>query len=58
MANVKQESKGEILVKCADSMGITVQKTDDVLKVTLPMILPTKAKAKAKFLFELKIKKT
>ena len=52
MANVKQESKKEILIKCADSMGITIQKKDDVLEVTLPMILPTKAKSKAEYLFE------
>lgn len=52
MANVKQESKKKILIKCADSMGIMVQKTNDVLEVTLPMILPTKAKAKAEYLFE------
>ena len=52
MANVKQESKKEILIKCADSMGITVQKKDGILEVTLPMILPTKAKAKPEFLFE------
>lgn len=52
MANVKQESKKEILIKCADSMGITIQKKDDILEVTLPIILPTKAKAKAEYLFE------
>lgn len=52
MANVKQESKKEILIRCADSMGITVQKKDGILEVTLPMILPTKAKAKAEYLFE------
>ena len=52
MANVKQESKKEILIKCADSMGITVQKKDGILEVTFPMILPTKAKAKAEYLFE------
>lgn len=52
MANVKQESKKGILIKCADSMGITVQKKDGVLEVTLPMILPTKAKSKAEYLFE------
>lgn len=52
MANVKQESKKEILIKCADSMGITIQKKDGILEVTLPMILPTKAKAKAEYLFE------
>lgn len=52
MVNAKQESKKEILIKCADSMGITVQKKDGVLEVTLPMILPTKAKSKAEYLFE------
>lgn len=52
MANAKQESKKEILIKCADSMGITVQKKDGILEVTLPMILPTKVKAKAEYLFE------
>ena len=41
MANVKQESKKEILIKCADSMGITIQKKDGILEATLPMILPT-----------------
>ena len=51
MANAKQESKKEILIKCASSMGITVQKKDGVLEVTLPMILPTKAKSKAEYLF-------
>ena len=52
MANVKQESKKEILIRCADSMGVAVQKKDGILEVTLPMILPTKAKAKAEYLFE------
>ena len=52
MANVKQESKKEILIKCADSMGISIQKKDGILEVTLPMILSTKAKAKAEYLFE------
>ena len=52
MANVKQESKKEILIKCADSMGISIQKKDGILEVTLPMILPTKAKSKAEYLFE------
>ncbi len=42
----------EAMVKCADSMGITVQKTNCVLDVTLPMILPTKKKAKSEYLFE------
>lgn len=52
MANAKQESRKEILINCADSMGITVQKKDGILEVTLPMILPTKAKAKVEYLFE------
>ena len=52
MANVKQETKQEVLIRCADSMGISVQKKDGILEVTLPMILPTKAKAKAEYLFE------
>ena len=52
MANVKRESRKEILIKCADSMGIAIQKKDGILEVTLPMILPTKAKAKAEYLFE------
>ena len=52
IANVNQEAKEEILIRCADSMGITVQKKDGILELTLPMILPTKAKAKAEFLFE------
>ncbi len=52
MANVKQESKQEIQIKCADSMGITAEKKDGILEVTLPMILPAKAKAKAEYLFE------
>lgn len=53
MANTKQKPKKEIFIKCADSMGVTIQKKDDILEVTLPMILPTKAKAKAEYLFEL-----
>ena len=52
LANVKQEPRKEALVKCADSMGITVQKTNGVLEVTLPMIIPTKKKAKAEYLFD------
>ena len=52
MANAKHESKKEILIKCSDSMGISIQKKDGILEVTLPMILPTKAKAKAEYLFE------
>ena len=52
LANVKQEPRKEALCKCADSMGITVQKTNGVLEVTLPMIIPTKKKAKAEYLFD------
>ena len=33
-------------------MGIKVQKTNGVLEVTLPMILPTKSKTKADYLFD------
>ena len=52
LANLKREPRKEAIVKCADSMGITVQKTNGVLEVTLPMILPTKKKAKSEYLFE------
>ena len=52
MVNVKQESRKKVLIKCADSMGITVQKSDGILEVILPMILPTKAKTKAGYLFD------
>jgi hypothetical protein len=52
LANSKQVSRKEIVVNCADSMGITVKKKAGILEVTLPMILPTKAKAKAEYLFE------
>lgn len=52
MANVKQEPRKRALTKCADRMGITVQKTNGVLEVTLPMILPTKSKTKADYLFD------
>ena len=52
LANVKQEPRKRALVKCADRMGITVQKTNGVLEVTLPMILPTKSKTKADYLFD------
>ncbi len=51
-AEAKQKSKKEMLLRCADGMGITVQKENGILKVTLPMILPTKAKSKAEYLFE------
>ena len=51
-AEVNQETKKDVLLRCADSMGITVQKENGILKVILPMILPTKAKAKAEYLFE------
>ncbi|MBQ4516161.1 MAG: hypothetical protein II978_05175 [Clostridia bacterium] len=52
LTNMKREPRKEAMVKCADSMGITVQKTNGVLEVTLPMILPTKKKAKSEYLFE------
>ena len=52
LANLKREPRNEVICKCADSMGITVQKTNGVLEVTLPMILPTKKKAKSEYLFE------
>ena len=52
LANVRQEPIKRSLSKCADRMGITVQKTNGVLEVTLPMILPTKKKAKSEYLFE------
>lgn len=52
LANVKKQTEKEIAVKCADSMGITIQKQGEILEVTLPMIIPTKAKAKAEYLFE------
>lgn len=52
LANEKQESRKEVLLKCANDMGIMVEKTGNIVEVTLPMILPTKEKAKAEFLFE------
>ena len=52
IANVKQEPRKRVLTKCAERMGITVQKTNDVLEVTLPMILPKKTKTKADYLFD------
>lgn len=52
LANVKQEPKKRALNKCAERMGITVQKTNGVLELTLPMILPTKSKTKADYLFD------
>jgi len=51
-ASVSQESKKEIMIKCAENMGLEVEKKDGILEITLPMILPTKAKAKAEYLFE------
>ncbi len=51
-AESKHKSKKEVLLRCADGMGITVQKENGILKVVLPMILPTKAKAKVEYLFE------
>ena len=52
LANLKQEPRKRALAKCADRMGITVQKTNGVLEVTLPMILPKKSKTKADYLFD------
>ena len=52
LANVKQEPRKRALTKCAERMGITVQKTNGVLEVTLPMILPKKSKTKADYLFD------
>lgn len=52
LAHVRQEPIKRSLSKCADRMGITVQKTNGVLEVTLPMILPTKSKTKADYLFD------
>ena len=51
-ARISQKSKKEIMIKCAENMGLEVEKKDGILEVTLPMILPTKAKAKAEYLFE------
>ena len=42
----------EVMVKTAETMGITVEKKNDILVVNLPMILPTKAKTKAGYLFD------
>ncbi len=52
LANVKQEPRKRTLSKCAERMGITVQKTNGVLEVTLPMILPKKTKTKTDYLFD------
>jgi len=52
LANVKQEPRKETVSRCANNMGITVQKTNGVLEVTLPMIIPAKKKAKAEYLFD------
>lgn len=52
LANVKQEPRKRALTKCAERMGITVQKTNGVLEVTLPIILPKKSKTKADYLFD------
>ena len=52
LANVKQVPRKSTLIKCADRMGIKVQKTNGVLEVTLPMILPKKSKTKADYLFD------
>lgn len=42
----------EVMVKTAETMGITVEKKNGILVVNLPMILPTKAKTKAGYLFD------
>lgn len=42
----------EVMLRSAEAMGITVEKSDDILEVTLPMILPTKSKTKAGYLFD------
>ncbi len=52
LANVKQEPRKETVSRCANNMGITVQKTNGVLEVTLPMIIPAKKKSKAEYLFD------
>ena len=51
-ATLNQESEKENLSRCAERMRITAQKKEGVLEVHLPMILPTKAKAKAEYLFD------
>ena len=42
----------EVMIKSAETMGITVEKKNGILVVNLPMILPTKAKTKAGYLFD------
>ena len=42
----------EVMLMSANSMGITVEKKNGILVVNLPMILPTKAKTKAGYLFD------
>lgn len=42
----------EVMLMSAETMGITVEKSDGILELTLPMILPTKAKTKAGYLFD------
>lgn len=42
----------EVMIKSAETMGITVGKKNGILVVNLPMILPTKAKTKAGYLFD------
>ncbi len=52
LVKAAQKPRNEIMKRCADSMGITVQKTDGILEVTLPVILPSKAKTKTNYLYE------
>ena len=42
----------EVILKGADTMGITVEKNNGVLEVTIPKILPTKDESKPDYLFE------
>ena len=51
-SDLSQRPTKEVMLKSADAMGITVEKKDGILEVTLPMILPTKLKTKAGYLFE------
>ncbi len=52
VAETSVEIDEEIMMLCADNMGITIQIDNDILKVTLPMILPTQSKSKSAYLFE------
>ena len=42
----------EVMIKAAETMGITIEKKNGILVVNIPMILPTKAKTKAGYLFD------